>query len=702
MPPHEGESSPPLTTSATTNDDSPKSFRKKREYRGIFSSSICDMFSSPKNSKTDACALACCGVWLWERNKFLLHGEYPKSWKQRPIETLVVCLLVACAVIWMIAPDSIVLRFCFIAAIVLGIWRRLEFKYSRSKFRTEMAVEEYKRQQILWSNNSEPGGGNENSGLQLYLNRNWDEIHRRRHQNCTCVRNDTFAVDEEEEDNRDFCQCLWQCLSNLCCNTCCSCWCLWYGMCAIAQEHRHLAQVLPDSPALWQRDYITMQPWSEYFPNILQLRNSKNMRFWDHVKALSTLSRRLIGAFGLFFVFAIVVTSLPVTYDRWQLAVMFGALLEPIVLLFFTYWYWNRLDLSTDAIIKYFSSGFFLCTSMVMVYELLASVASSLIVLVYSLAGTTILVMLGQVDLEDISEANVDEETIIVSAPGLSNSTSEEQWNDVLEFPTAFTLSITILRSFLSAFFVAAMVEELFKYLSFWMVEHPDLENDVSLTPVRAESPMDVEQIPNEETGLLSDPAQRQTYDDDQSLETITLITVMAKSKPHPTSLESRGAAITVAMIAVAVGFSCAENLLYIFVYTESNLVAEATTLALRALFPVHPLCAAIQSIGVVKRDIEKDKSVGVGRIIFAALLLHGSFDFLLMVYSAVMEVLNEDPLGENDSASTDDDKTTTADWIVLGCSLLIPLIGLEYFFYNSGLQTKRLRDLDSARDGNS
>ena len=138
------------------------------------------------------------------------------------------------------------------------------------------------------------------------------------------------------------------------------------------------------------------------------------------------------------------------------------------------------------------------------------------------------------------------------------------------------------------------------------------------------------------------------------------------------------------------------KSLLYIFFYTENNLAAETTTLILRALFPVHPLCAAIQSIAVVQRDVEKDRSVGVGRIILVAFLLHGSFDFVLMAYSSVMGILNEGEEADEDS------ETTIADWIVFGCSLLIPLSGLEYYFYHARKQTKRLVDLDTGRVSSS
>ena len=61
--------------------------QRKRKYRGIFSSSICGMFeTATKQSKTDACAMACCGVWLWERNYYISKRVLPKPWFQRKME----------------------------------------------------------------------------------------------------------------------------------------------------------------------------------------------------------------------------------------------------------------------------------------------------------------------------------------------------------------------------------------------------------------------------------------------------------------------------------------------------------------------------------------------------------------------------------------------------------------------------------------
>ena len=107
-------------------------------------------------------------------------------------------------------------------------------------------------------------------------------------------------------------------------------------------------------------------------------------------------------------------------------------------------------------------------------------------------------------------------------------------------------------------------------------------------------------------------------------------------------SKESKGVGITIAMVATALGFACCENLLYVFVYTPPSLVNEVTTLLARSIFPIHPLAAALQSIGVCRRDLEGDAKVGLGRILFPAILLHGSFDFVLMVMALIQSVEDE------------------------------------------------------------
>jgi hypothetical protein len=84
-------------------------------------------------------------------------------------------------------------------------------------------------------------------------------------------------------------------------------------------------------------------------------------------------------------------------------------------------------------------------------------------------------------------------------------------------------------------------------------------------------------------------------------------------------------------MVTVALGFACAENLHYVFVYSPPGLDMEIITLVVRCMFPVHPLCAALQSIGVCRRELEQQQLPtvqrdGLGRIIFPAYMLQPRF----------------------------------------------------------------------------
>lgn len=286
-------------------------------YNGIFSSSLCGMFEGGPQSKTDACALACCGVWLWERNQYMLEQKTPKPWRQRPIEVGIFLLIISVAIAWTIDPESIYLQVAVILIISGILWRMLEFQHTRAFFRIKLAIDKYTR-----DHSGEQNLNLQDPGLHMFLAQNRKDIHGV-HALCGCSRVDHIPL-EEEDETRDFCRRLWRFLASLCCGACCMCWCQWCGICATAQEHRHLRKVLPDTqlPYLLQRDYITMQPWGEYFKEIVQLRDRREMRFIPHVKALSLLSSRLLKAFALFLLAATLVTALPVHYSRWQLLVV--------------------------------------------------------------------------------------------------------------------------------------------------------------------------------------------------------------------------------------------------------------------------------------------------------------------------------------------------------------------------------------------
>ena len=107
----------------------------------------------------------------------------------------------------------------------------------------------------------------------------------------------------------------------------------------------------------------------------------------------------------------------------------------------------------------------------------------------------------------------------------------------------------------------------------------------------------------------------------------------------------------------------------------------ELGVLLVRALLPVHPIVAAIQSIGVCRRDLEGESSHQLGRIIFPAVMIHGTFDFVLWF----LEFL----AGDN----------YTTYWAIMEWVLaeFIVVAGLVYYFKESIAQRGRLEQLDCA-----
>jgi hypothetical protein len=109
--------------------------------------------------------------------------------------------------------------------------------------------------------------------------------------------------------------------------------------------------------------------------------------------------------------------------------------------------------------------------------------------------------------------------------------------------------------------------------------------------------------------------------------------------------LQQQGAAITTGMISISVGLACcAENSLYLFFLggTQDDLKDVFVHLIIflfQSMFPIYALGATMQSINMIRKFIEEkhcgERNVGVGRIIFPSVILHGTFDAILMCINA-------------------------------------------------------------------
>ena len=136
-------------------------------------------------------------------------------------------------------------------------------------------------------------------------------------------------------------------------------------------------------------------------------------------------------------------------------------------------------------------------------------------------------------------------------------------------------------------------------------------------------------------------------------------------------------------------------------VHSPPGLGTQISTLIARSLFPVHPLCAAIQSIGVCKRDLEGNRRFGLGRILFPAILLHGSFDFVLMVAAYFQQRENiiegNDDDGKSEPSPNDDDGSIGDQLPALISGLVFVITGYAWYVFQSRAQNRRLAAMDTA-----
>jgi len=434
-------------------------------------------------------------------------------------------------------------------------------------------------------------------------------------------------MDEDEEDNEgDFCSNLWGCLSRT--FWCCGCWFQFFGCCGIAQEEREVNR-LTGHDGIPKIDYITFQPYEEYYPAIVDLRESQNKSLWAHMRTISELSSKLLKNVLAVLVFIILfaLSDLDSNFSWENLIILFLTLGQAFFIEYLVHWRYNRFNLSFDSVVKYFGCGFLLTTPMAVVFEMVISTVASAIVLI---VGVIILANDSELSKEMQTDPKKAMKDLAVNHPGLF-----------------------IFMNFVNAFAVAALCEEFVKYFGYRMVQTPCFSSS------------------------------NQT-------------------------LKSTGSAITVAMVSVSLGFACCENLIYIFVYSPPGIAIQASTLLARSFFPVHPLCAAIQSIGVCKRDLEGDKRYGLGWIALPAIMLHGTFDFVLMIAAYYYQVENikegnDDDGGNVTTPDTGDDVDIVSQLPAMMCGLFLVIIGYSWYVIQSRAQTKRLAAMDIAvRDQNS
>ena len=328
----------------------------------------------------------------------------------------------------------------------------------------------------------------------------------------------------------------------------------------------------------------------------------------------------------------------------------------------------HKSDLSLDAVIKFFSFGFLLATPAAIVVE---SIILNMVIATYYL-GYLI--------------------STIFSGGSLQSMGDDEHW-----YYFSFQLAMAMVESYL----VAALSEEFCKYYTFRTIEHPDLifltgldrskKDETALLGGNSAYPFSLENASalvnrcgSFETDFIQASRASKSYRGynpiirDQN-NRIPPESEETDEEPEVRTINQQAAAVTTgafslfncrrgklsylnsiscvllyssncclllyytALISTAVGLACAENFLYVFILSHGSSTKEDIILLFfRSLFPVHALCAALQSTSIVRKFLENDdtvsKRIGVGRIVLPAIFLHGTFDFVIMTVNICID----------------------------------------------------------------
>ena len=524
----------------------------------------------------------------------------------------------------------------------------------------------------------------------------------------------------------DLCSEIWSYVSKPCfpCIPCCNnsygCHLELCGMCGIAQEAREANLTLPRH--LRMIDYITMEPFLLYYPKIVELRKLVSSSFFEHVRALSQLSKLLLVSFKVILI-ALFCISLVDGIRYWQpanMAVLITTFLQSFAVIYAVHWGWHRYDLSIDAVIKYYACGFVLCTGMAYTVEFAEYIIFKLMVMfvIWILEVQEVQENgYGDLSLRGGMHTMTDSGTgtRFLKYFGIDNNDHFEQHlhgrsltmgDNVLQGFFERNPEAKVIYIFIASYIMAGLVEEVCKYFGFVLVDHPDFCSERELAKAKASMPMqllrdraddedDDEETVNSGGGANND----QTNNRQQQASAAPNANAVVNDKDaaaiaafNPSnqrrSLVSIRAGVTVAMVAVAIGFTCCENVVHIFFYnSRSSVKTQIATLVIKSLFPVHAIAAAIQSVYVCRRDLEKDRKIGLGRIIFPSMIFHGSYDFVLLMLTDSWQRSHKEQYFNNGGGDI-----TYEALIIFLVSLFIVLLGGVYYFYISQAQYVRLR----------
>jgi len=654
-------------TSGRPGSSSSRRDRSAEDFRG-FSTSIADMYRKPEYEQIDCCSIACFGCLQADRNRYMVTGVKPPGLCRRLIVHVFVpiCIFGVALFVAFNVPDhwmNEMLCYGWVILFVIyfssqcgkGSWKRRQVRrnllWAKHK---KVTSGRFQRRNRVDPEDTDDDSDDDDSDDEEYLRGQTNSDIRNAHAICGCYAVDqpaSFEYDPEEEIT--CCRRLFSCFTNFCCAKLCCRHVVCCGFCGVAQEAREIKRML--RPGMLSVDYITMQPMMEYYPAIYEARCSDERPTSRWFSQLSKFSRMTVTNCAVWFtmllVWSLLSRRLNHKFGPKNFIVLFLTLLQSLILLAAVYWKHTK-DVSIDALIKFFAVGFCLSTTLAIFFELVFG----------------LLVRLTMAVLMTFSGIGVVEGNgYAFSESGATNGlTAAQQVNyggvNYRQYLKAYGIDHPVVYTvylFVVSFLLAAMIEETCKYFGYRMVDHPDFY-----------SKSEVEEA-------------MKCYEKKEGDASVTSFSNQNRS------FQSRAAAVTVSMVAVGVGFACCENLVYIFIYGKAYRASEIFILLARSLFPIHPIAAALQSIGVCKRDIES-KQHGLGRIILPGVVFHGLYDFML-TWIDYIGSRKGNYVDEDDGIQTESGSGRISNVV----SVFIVIGGVLYYFRERKKQKTRLASLD-------
>lgn len=481
-------------------------------YRG-FSTSICDMFTDPN----DCCALVCCGVLAVDRTRYLLTGERPTSWKWRLFKHFMLPLIIFvtagyCSVYIRDQKLNEAVSTILILLLVLYILMDcLKARESRMELRDQIADRVGKRAEQ---------SSRDVAGAHSIC--------------CGCARVDGnwHSWPSNTPERADMCTSIWLFFAKSCFGVCAGYFCQMCGICAVAQEAREVKRVVEtsDQQEVQWIDYVTFEPYAEYFHKIVALRIAQNHSLKDHYDGLSRLSSLLLRNLGVVTVSLLILSFIQIgngqiEFSYLNVLVFMATFIQSFIILYIVHWIKHKFDISLDAIIKYFASGFLLASGLSVFFE-------------------TVVAMVLQVFFAIIVAITGGYPDVKIQQNNLPNGTDPYLTYYGIDHPVA-----AIFYLILVSFILAAFVEELCKYFGYIMVQHPDFmikEAQQVLAPPPSYAPTP----PRGNKARDDEDEEEEDEDENEERKPIPSLTA------PPRSLNSVGVGITIAMISVALGFS--------------------------------------------------------------------------------------------------------------------------------------------------